>query len=323
MSEVPKSSDAAQTSGDTTNPFAPIDYTSRLKAPVRHTGTFHAMQPLQPGQLYGTAHWMTPPKPLPSFPASQESGAPSAEQNPPVFSAPLPSYMNSSPVDPAPQSAPAASDLPPYLQRRPPIGRATVQAQPSEEAKVALYSAADVQEPSPASGAQPEAQAPAAQARASTHPRRSRVARHQLEAAQTQANDESIAAPFAAPLPPLPEMSSGFSRTSLCESAEPTVVTIPSPILARTVASPAPPTSLSKSARTVTLAFTKSSIPSFATAETFGVSITLGLTLIFTASRTFRPARSIAAAFSNFSSIPALSDAINALTTLSTFPPAR
>ena len=171
MSEVPKSSDAAQTSGDTTNPFAPIDYTSRLKAPVRHTGTFHAMQPLQPGQLYGTAHRMTPPKPLPSFPASQESGAPSAEQNPPVFSAPLPSYMNSSPVDPAPQSAPAASDLPPYLQRRPPIGRATVQAQPSEEAKVALYSAADVQEPSPASGAQPEAQAPAAQARASTHPR--------------------------------------------------------------------------------------------------------------------------------------------------------
>ena len=33
MSEVPKSSDAAQTSGDATNPFAPIDYTSRLKAP--------------------------------------------------------------------------------------------------------------------------------------------------------------------------------------------------------------------------------------------------------------------------------------------------
>lgn len=209
MSEVPKSSDAAQTSGDATNPFAPIDYTSRLKAPVRHTGTFHAMQPLQPGQLYGTAHWMTPPKPLPSFPASQESAAPSAEQNPPVFSAPFPSYMDSPAAEPTPQSAPAASDIPPYLQRRPAIGRTAAQAQPQEEAKVAPYHAADVQEPSPASGAQPEAQASAAQPGASAHPRRSRVARHQLEAAQ--ANTEDTAAPFAAPLPPLPEMPSGFS----------------------------------------------------------------------------------------------------------------
>ena len=209
MSEVPKSSDAAQTSGDATNPFAPIDYTSRLKAPVRHTGAFHAMQPLQPGQLYGTAHWMTPPKPLPSFPASQESAAPSAEQNPPVFSAPFPSYMDSPAAEPTPQSAPAASDIPPYLQRRPAIGRTAAQAQPQEEAKVAPYRAADVQEPSPASGAQPEAQASAAQPGASAHPRRSRVARHQLEAAQ--ANTEDTAAPFAAPLPPLPEMPSGFS----------------------------------------------------------------------------------------------------------------
>ena len=209
MSEVPKSSDAAQTSGDATNPFAPIDYTSRLKAPVRHTGAFHAMQPLQPGQLYGTAHWMTPPKPLPSFPASQESAAPSAEQNPPVFSAPFPSYMDSPAAEPTPQSAPAASDIPPYLQRRPAIGRTAAQAQPQEEAKVAPYHAADVQEPSPASGAQPEAQASAAQPGASAHPRRSRVARHQLEAAQ--ANTEDTAAPFAAPLPPLPEMPSGFS----------------------------------------------------------------------------------------------------------------
>lgn len=209
MSEVPKSSDAAQTSGDATNPFAPIDYTSRLKAPVRHTGAFHAMQPLQPGQLYGTAHWMTPPKPLPSFPASQESAAPSAEQNPSVFSAPFPSYMDSPAAEPTPQSAPAASDIPPYLQRRPAIGRTAAQAQPQEEAKVAPYHAADVQEPSPASGAQPEAQASAAQPGASAHPRRSRVARHQLEAAQ--ANTEDTAAPFAAPLPPLPEMPSGFS----------------------------------------------------------------------------------------------------------------
>ena len=64
-------------------------------------------------------------------------------------------------------------------------------------------------------------------------------------------------------------------------------------------------------------------IPSFATADTLVVSMTLGFTLIFTASRTSRPARSIAAAFSKGSSMPALSDAINALTTLSTLPPAR
>ena len=209
MSEVPKSDTGIHATADATNPFAPIDYTSRLKAPSRHTGTFHAMQPLQPGQLYGTAHWMSPPKPLPSFPASQESAAPSAEQNPPVFSAPFPSYMDSPAAEPTPQSAPAASDIPPYLQRRPAIGRTAAQAQPQEEAKVAPYHAADVQEPSPASGAQPEAQASAAQPGASAHPRRSRVARHQLEAAQ--ANTEDTAAPFAAPLPPLPEMPSGFS----------------------------------------------------------------------------------------------------------------
>ena len=54
-----------------------------------------------------------------------------------------------------------------------------------------------------------------------------------------------------------------------------------------------------------------------------GVSITLGVTLILTASNTFLPARSIAEAFSNDSSMPALSAAINAFITLSTFPPAR
>lgn len=54
MSEVPKSDTGIHATADATNPFAPIDYTSRLKTPSRHTGTFHAMQPLQPGQLYGT-----------------------------------------------------------------------------------------------------------------------------------------------------------------------------------------------------------------------------------------------------------------------------
>jgi len=76
-------------------------------------------------------------------------------------------------------------------------------------------------------------------------------------------------------------------------------------------------------ALTVTLAFALSSIPSFATAAIIGVSITFGLTLILTASRTSRPAKSIAAARSNESGIPALSAAIQASITLSTFPPAR
>ena len=51
MSEVPKSDTGIHATADATNPFAPIDYTSRLKAPSRHTGTFHAMQPLQPLSL--------------------------------------------------------------------------------------------------------------------------------------------------------------------------------------------------------------------------------------------------------------------------------
>lgn len=72
MSEVPKSDTGIHATADATNPFAPIDYTSRLKAPSRHTGTFHAMQPLQPGQLYGTAHWMSPPKPLSPRPLPQK-----------------------------------------------------------------------------------------------------------------------------------------------------------------------------------------------------------------------------------------------------------
>jgi len=47
------------------------------------------------------------------------------------------------------------------------------------------------------------------------------------------------------------EILSGFSRTSLCDLLEPIVETIPSPTLARIVASVAPPTNLSKFALTV------------------------------------------------------------------------
>ena len=76
------------------------------------------------------------------------------------------------------------------------------------------------------------------------------------------------------------EILSGFSRTTVCDSEEPIVETIPSPTRAITVSSPAPPTSRSMFARTVILAFAFTSIPLIATPAIYGVSITLGLTLI-------------------------------------------
>ena len=101
------------------------------------------------------------------------------------------------------------------------------------------------------------------------------------------------------------------------------MVTIPSPTLAIMVGSPAPPTRRSILALTVTLALIFSSMPFLATAETTGVSITFGFTLICTASSTSRPAKSIAAERSNGSGICARCAAIRASTTLSTLPPAR
>ena len=64
-------------------------------------------------------------------------------------------------------------------------------------------------------------------------------------------------------------------------------------------------------------------MPSFATADICAVSITFGVTLIFTASKTSLPARSIADAFSKDKEIPALCAAMSAFTTESTLPPAR
>ena len=75
------------------------------------------------------------------------------------------------------------------------------------------------------------------------------------------------------------DILSGFSSTSLYVFADPIAETIPSPTLAITVSSVAPPTSCSIFVRTVTRALALISIPSFATAETFasfGQSITFG-----------------------------------------------
>ena len=134
----------------------------------------------------------------------------------------------------------------------------------------------------------------------------------------------SKAVPSSSPLSKtVLEICSGDSSTSVCISEEPTVETMPSPTRAITVASPAPPTSRSMLARTVTRALTRNSIPFFATAPTTGVSMTFGLTLICTASSTSRPARSMAQARSKVRLIAARCAAIRASMTRSTLPPAR
>lgn len=156
MSEVPKSDTGIHATADATNPFAPIDYTSRLKAPSRHTGTFHAMQPLQPGQLYGTAHWMSPPKPLSPRPLPQKIEELPPAQGFPSFSAPFPPYEDRSPAEPAPGNVPAApsvSDIPPYLKRRPALVRTDTHAQPPYEATVEPCNATAFQAPPPAAEA--------------------------------------------------------------------------------------------------------------------------------------------------------------------------
>ena len=98
---------------------------------------------------------------------------------------------------------------------------------------------------------------------------------------------------------------------------------MPSPTRAMMVSSPAPPTSRSMLVRTVTRETAMSWMPSLATAAMRGVSITLGITDIFTAASTSRPARSMAAARLKGITMFALSAEIMALTTLTTFPPAR
>ena len=86
-------------------------------------------------------------------------------------------------------------------------------------------------------------------------------------------------------------MVSGFSSTSLCDSAEPMLVTMPSPTRAMIVSSVAPPTSRLRLVRTVTRARTLSWMPSLATASmllrpisALGTSMTLGSTLVRMAS---------------------------------------
>ena len=106
-------------------------------------------------------------------------------------------------------------------------------------------------------------------------------------------------------------------------------LTIPSPTRAMIVSSVAPPITWFKFARTVTLARTRSSIPLRATAARAcgllrgGQSMTLGYTLVCTASSTSRPARSIAVACLKFRSNLALWAAMMALVTSGTLPPAR
>ena len=126
------------------------------------------------------------------------------------------------------------------------------------------------------------------------------------------------------------EIVSGRSSTCSWVSAEPIALTMPSPTRAMIVSSVAPPTRRSRLVRTVTFALTLSWMPFLATPSMLcrpelgsGHGITLGLTLVCTASRTLRPARSIAAARLYDSGMSARLAAIRARTTFGTLPPAR
>ena len=107
-------------------------------------------------------------------------------------------------------------------------------------------------------------------------------------------------------------------------------LTMPSPTRAMIVSSVAPPISCFRLARTVTRALTFNwtpfwAMPSSVSRPRFreGQSITLGLTLVCTASSTLRPARSMAAASLKSRSSLALRAAISARITSGTLPPAR
>ena len=106
---------------------------------------------------------------------------------------------------------------------------------------------------------------------------------------------------------------------------------MPSPTRAMTVSSVAPPINCSRFVRTVTRARIRSSTPFLAMALSVvlplrrgsGQSITLGWTLVRTASITSRPARSMAAARSKSRSMSARCAAMIAWITFITLPPAR
>jgi hypothetical protein len=125
-------------------------------------------------------------------------------------------------------------------------------------------------------------------------------------------------------------IESGFSSTSLCDSLLPIVDTMPSPTRAMIVSSPAPPTRRLMFVRTVTRALASTWMPFLATAATsllpeagLGQSMTFGVTLVFTASSTSRPARSMPAAVRKSRSMPARLALMSAVTTFCTRPPAR
>lgn len=167
------------------NPFAPIDVASRLKAPHPEAAS-RRMPPLQPGQLYGTDRRMSPPKPLPS--RSEPVEAP-ARAVPPGMSAP--------------------AGLPPYLQRRAPVGQSAVPP-PAPDSRVDLYSAPPQASTAPAA-APSSFMEPAREAASEAAPprRRSRVARHAAQEPPVRREaipqPASEAQPTAEALPPLPE----------------------------------------------------------------------------------------------------------------------
>ncbi|MCI5956680.1 MAG: hypothetical protein MRZ54_06835 [Clostridiales bacterium] len=101
------------------NPFAPVDYRSRLKAPPKLTGACETVRPLAPGQLYPAARPLTPPRPLMAAPA-YEGFAPN---EPEVPEAPAQPFAGSAfPSMPAWEMAPHPFAQP--LAPAQPFGRA-------------------------------------------------------------------------------------------------------------------------------------------------------------------------------------------------------
>ena len=101
------------------NPFAPVDYRSRLKAPPKLTGACETVRPLAPGQLYPAARPLTPPRPLMAAPA-YEGFAPNDPEPPEAPAQPF--AGSASPSMPAWEMAPHPFAQP--LAPAQPFGRA-------------------------------------------------------------------------------------------------------------------------------------------------------------------------------------------------------
>lgn len=208
---------AAREPEETTNPFAPPDYTSRLKAVTRRAE--HAVKPpYTPGQPYGAPSWMSPPKPfddaapqpsvplwnetLPASPPAPDDSAPFFSTLPPLAPPGMLSYEPDSAAEaPLAPPAPPTETIPSYLQKRPAIKHEAMSVPSSEPAAAPPVSATipSYLQKRPHAAAQVSGNASEASAKA----RRRRSERHSNESMPAK---EQL--PPAAPFNPYDTMSS-------------------------------------------------------------------------------------------------------------------